>query len=204
MIKVPIIGKASLRKANIVVLANSYNPSIVSRDWVLSRQLLSEPIGDFVHTPAFSLIQNNNFSLAVDMNRLQLSVKEPNPENIKLMPQIIKKFFILLPETPYRAMGFNFTYELQLENDFLKDILSPNEQNIKKLFSPKYGLGVIVSFEFESFVVRVNISPVKPKEKVRTISFNFHTGIHKVEEAKERLGLYGKALQKAERIFKNE
>ena len=109
MTKVPIIGKASLRRANIVVLANSYNPSIVSRDWVLSRQLLSEPIGDFVHTPAFSLIQNNNFSLAVDMNRLQLSVKEPNPENMKLMPQIIKKFFILLPETPYRAMGFNFT-----------------------------------------------------------------------------------------------
>lgn len=74
----------------------------------------------------------------------------------------------------------------------------------KNCFSPKYEFGVIVSFEFESFIVRVNISPVKPKEKVRTINFNFHTGIRKVEEAKERLGLYERALQKAERIFKNE
>lgn len=202
MTKVSIIDKASLEKANIVVLANSYNPSIVSRDWVLSRQLLGEPIGDFVHTPAFSFIENNNFSLAVHMDRLQLSVKKPTLENIKLMPQIIKKFFTLLPETPYRAMGFNFTYELQVENDFLKDILSPNEQGIKKLFSAKYELGAIVSFEFKSFIVRVNISPVRQKGKVRTINFNFHTGIHEIEEARGKLNLYEKALQKTERIFR--
>lgn len=204
MTNVSIIGKGFLRKANIVVLANNYNPSIVSRDWVISKQLLSEPIGNFVHTPAFSLIENNNFSLAVDMDRLQLSVKEPNTENIKRMPQIIKKSFTLLPETPYRSIGFNFVYEVQVENDFLKNILSPNEQNIKKLFSAKYELGLVVSFEFESFIVRVNISPAKPKEKVRTVNFNFHIGIHEVEEAKETLDLYEKVLQKTERTFKNE
>lgn len=204
MIKVPITGKATLRKTNIVILANNYNPSIVSRDWVLSKQLLSEPIGDFVHTPAFSLIENNDFSLVVDMNRLQLSTKRLSPENIRLMPQIIKKFFTLLPETPYRAMGFNFIYELETENNFLEHVLSPNKQSITKLFSAKYELGMVISFDFESFVTRVNISPRKLKGKVRTINFNFHTSIRGVEEAKKRLDSYEKTLEKVERTFKSE
>ena len=198
------IGKAILRKANIVVLASNYNPSIVSRDWVLSKQLLSEPIGDFVHTPAFSLIENNDFSLSVDMNRLQLSMKRLTVENMRLLPQIVKKFFTLLPETPYRAMGFNFVYELEVKNDFLEHLFSPNKRSIKELFSSEYELGAIVSFGFKGFIVRVNISTVKPKQKARTVNFNFHTAIDGVDQAKERLDLYEKALQKAERIFENE
>lgn len=200
----PISRKASLKKANIVVLAHSYNPSIVSRDWVLDKKILNEPISDFVHTPAFSLMQNNDFSLAVDTNRLQLSTKKFDLANIKLMPQILDKFFTLLPETPYRAMGFNFTYELQVEHDLLRDIITPQKQNIKEFFAANYQLGAMIYFDFEGFVVRVNISPTKQKKKMQGINLNFHTNIHGVTDAKEKLLLYEKTLQKAERISKNE
>ena len=196
------MSKAILRKANIVVLANNYNPSIISKDWVMSKQLLNKPIGNFVHTPAFSLIENDNFSLAVDMDRLQLSVKEPHVENLKLMRQIIKKFFTLLPETPYRAMGFNFIYELQEEGDFLSNIISPKEQNIKKLFSTTYDLGAIISFKFRGLVARANISPAKPKQKAYTVNFNFHTDIQDTEQAKGKLDLYERVLQETERILR--
>lgn len=195
--------RASLRKANIVVLAHSYNPSIVSPDWVLERKILNEPINDFVHTQAFSLMQNNNFSLVVDTNRLQLSAKKLDSDNIKLMPQILHRFFTFLPETPCRAMGFNFTYELKVRHDLLKDVLSPKKQTIEKLFASEYKLGAIIHFEFEEcFFVRVNISPMRQKENIQVVNFNFHTIINKAIIAKERLNLYEKILQKMERIQK--
>jgi len=201
--KVPSNLRASLRKANIVVLAHSYNPFIVSPDWVLEKKILSQPINDFVHTPAFSIMQNNNFSLVVDANRLQLSTKKLDSDNIKLMPQILDRFFTFLPETPCRAMGFNFTYELKVRHDLLKDVLSPKKQAIEKLFASEYKLGAIIHFEFEKcFFARVNISPMRQKEKLQVVNFNFHTNINGAIEAREKLNLYEKTLQKVERIQK--
>ncbi len=198
------MSKVVLVNTNIVVLASSFNPSIISKDWMTSNQLVEEPISDFVHTPVFSLVENKDFQLAVDRDRLQLSVKKPVQRNINLIVGTIKKFFSLLPETPYSAMGFNFAFRIPMKIHFLEKIFTPKEQTIKKLFSSNYGLGVVVLFKFRSFAVRVNVSPPTPRNEFQTVNFNFHSSIRNGQEGKRKSDLYGVILERAERILKNE
>ena len=198
------MNKAVLVNANIVVLASSFNPSIISKDWMTSNGLVEEPISNFVHTPVFSLVENKDFQLAVDQDRLQLSAKKPVLRNMNLMAVTIKKFFSTLPETPYSSMGFNFAYRIPVKIHFLEKIVSQKEQTIKELFSANYGLGVIVLFKFRSFVVRVNVSPPIPGNEFQTVNFNFHSSIRNGKEGKRKSDLYRATLERAERILKNE
>lgn len=198
------MSKAVLVNANIVVLASSFNPSIISKDWMTCNGLVEEPISNFVHTPVFSLVENKDFQLAVDRDRLQLSAKKPVLRNMNLMAGTIKKFFSTLPETPYSSMGFNFAYRIPVKIHFLEKIVSPKEQTIKELFSANYDLGVIVLFKFRSFVVRVNVSPPMPGDEFQTVNFNFHSSIRNSKEGKRKSDLYRATLERAERILKNE
>lgn len=198
------MSKVVLVNTNIVVLASSFNPSIISKDWMTSNELVEEPIGDFAHTPVFSLVENKNLQLVVDQDRLQLSAKRPVLRNMNLMVETIKKFFSLLPETPYSAIGFNFAFRIPVKIHFLEKIFSPKEQTIKRLFSANYGLGVSVSFKFRSFVVRANVSPPIPKNEFQTVNFNFHSSIRNGQEGKRKSDLYRATLERAERILNNE
>ena len=191
------------RKINIIIIARNYNPSIVSKDWVLDKALLTEPIDNFTHTPLFSFVENKSHSLIVDSDRLQISVKILSPENIEELPKIAKKFILALPETPYKMMGFNYTYQVKEENDSLRKLFSPNEKSLEQIFGFECQLGGTIVFKFkEIFHARVNISPIKTdEEKSRKIDFNFHTEIQDKKEILQGLNLYSETKKKAESII---
>jgi len=176
-------GDYSLSGANIVILAKNHNPSIVTKEWLAQKEIIKEDIVNFTHTPLFSLVETTNFNLIVDPNRLQISVKKVIPENIENLPKIIETYITKLPETPYAAIGFNYSYRITMGGRSLKDIFSFDDKILRKIFSNDYRLGVTVHFTVRDFVVQVNLQP--PNEELKA-NLNFHFGSENSEEIKKR------------------
>jgi len=187
---------------NIVILAKNHNPSIISKEWLEQKGVITEKVLNFTHTPVFSLIETENFSLVVDPERLQISLKNITPENVGHLPMIVSRYVSHLPETPYNAIGLNYLYEVPIQPDSLKHIFEHDEARFKQIFSEKYHLGEIIFFNFKDFRVKVGIQPMLPDhpEKV-TADFNFHFDAKNVEDIKQKLEQYLEAKKKAEEVL---
>jgi hypothetical protein len=191
-------GDFSLSGANIVILAKNHNPSIVTKEWLAQKEIIKEGIVNFTHTPLFSLVETTNFNLIVDPNRLQISVKKAIPENIENLPKIIETYITKLPETPYTAIGFNYSYRITMGGRSLKDIFSFDDKILRKIFSNDYRLGVTVHFTVRDFVVQVNLQP--PNEELKA-NLNFHFESENSEEIKKKVEEYSELKKKAEEIL---
>lgn len=187
--------------ANVVVLASNCNPSIVSKEWLSQRGIFTQPVGNFVHTPVFALVESENFSLMVNEQRLQLMVKKVTQDNLNASSGIAERFVDILPETPYKAVGLNYHYSFPKERCDLRTILSPKDTKLGKLFSSTYELGATIVFEFAKFVATFTISPSLSKEQQIRMGFNFHSNVANVDEVKERLSSQMITLKKVETII---
>ena len=186
---------------NIVLLASNYNPSIVSKEWLYQRGIFTETVSNFVHTPVFALVESEEFSLMVDEQRLQLTVKKVTQDNLNASGGIAERFVDILPETPYKGIGLNYSYTFPKREYDLHTILSPNDAKLTKLLSSTYELGATIVFEFEKFIVNFTVSPSMGKEQQTRMSFNFHSNTANAGEVKERLSSQMRTLEKMQAII---
>ncbi len=149
----------SLIGANIIILAKNHNPSIISKEWLSQKNIIADNFINFTHTPAFSIVETESFSLVVDPDRLQLAVKGDIQNNIDALEQSILTYVQALPEVPYTAIGFNFLYNIEARKDIIKEILHPPDEIFNKLFSENYQLGGIIKFNSDGFLVTINLQP---------------------------------------------
>lgn len=189
----------SLIGANIVVLAKSHNPSIVSKEWLTQNKIITEQILGFTHLPVVSVIDTNNFNLMVDQDRLQLSLKKVDQKNLETLPQIISKYINQLPETPYTAIGFNYNYRLENAQKKLKDVFLINDERLTEIFSEDYAFGGIIKFVSGDFVVIFKSTQTGDKE-IRG-DFNFHFKSSKRGEITKKLSEHSETKKRAEKIL---
>lgn len=189
----------SLDSANIVILAKNHNPTIVSKEWLTQKEILTGEIVSFVHTPAFSVTETDIFTFIVDPERLQISIKENISENIEILSKIAKAYITKLPETPYTAIGFNYLYKIATERKSLKNILSPNDEKFKKLFSEDYQLGGSIRFKFENFLVIINFRSENDGKIVADFNFNFNS--EDVGKIIEKIETHATIKRKSEEIL---
>ncbi len=149
----------SLIGANIVILAKNHNPSIISKEWLSQKNIIVDNFINFTHTPAFSIVESESFSLVVDPDRLQLAVKGDIQNKIDALEQSILTYVQALPEVPYSAIGFNFLYIIETRNDIIKEIFHPPDEMFKDLFTEDYQLGGIIKFNSDGFLVTINLQP---------------------------------------------
>ena len=188
--------------ANIVILASNYNPSIVSKEWLFQKKIFTEVIGNFVHTPPFSLVENENFHLTIDEGRFQIAVKKVTLDRLNAMTKIAESFVETLPETPYKAIGANYQYDVPSEQCDLNTIISPNGERIRELFATDFELGATIRFQFQDFITTVTMQPSLGRQRQFRIGFNFHSDIPSVSELKKRLASQDAILTKAESIVR--
>ena len=143
----------TLSGTNIVILARNYNPSIVSKEWLYEKNIVRETVTNFVHTPPLSVVETERISFVLDENRLQISLKSITTESIESLPKIAAGFVSCLPETPFVAVGFNYTYNIPKETSRLKTLFALDNTKLKELFSENCEVGLIVSFPFKAFIV---------------------------------------------------
>lgn len=192
----------ALSGANIVILARNYNPSIVSKEWLYEKDIVRETVTNFVHTPPLSVVETERISFVLDENRLQISLKGLTAEGITRLPKIAADFVACLPETPFVAVGFNYAYDLAREAGRLNTLLALDDAKLKELFSQSCEVGLIVSFAYKAFLVRMTAPPVRGGATSMTMDFNFHSDAHGAVEVKNRLKLHPETVERTEGILR--
>lgn len=186
--------------ANVVILASNCNPSIVSKEWLRRKRVFTDTVRNFVHTPVLSLVESDQFRLMVDESRLQFTVRKVTQDNLSALTTIPQRFVKALPETPYTAVGLNYSYMFPGQRCDLDTILAPKRERLGELLAPTYQLGATVVFAFEKFVATLTISPPFGKQTQTRIQLNFHSNVLSLSEVEDALSLQTKAFEKAESI----
>ena len=186
--------------ANVVILAANYNPSIVSKDWLSQKEIFTDPPKNFVHTPVLSLVEGDQFGFTLDQSRLQFTVKKVTEESLAAMSSAPLRFVKALPETPFRALGFNYEFIVSKSKCHLNAVISPNDAKLRELLGDKYELGAMVAFTFEEFFTTLTIIPSLNGDDQIRIAFNFHSKVNGASEAEHRLSMHQKTIEKASSI----
>ena len=175
---------------SVVVLAKDYNPSIISKEWLKEKGIITETVKNFIHTPVLSLVETEQISLLIDANRLQLSPKSPVLSDEGDFPPRAEKLVSCLPETPYVAVGFNFHYSVPEGSYHADKLFSPNEEYLSRIFTEGYEIGSTVVFRFNKFTARLAISPPGLENQAVTVDFNFHCDVSSEPEVRKRLSAH--------------
>ena len=171
-------------EVNAVVVAESHNPSIVTKEWLAQYELVSGEVTNFVHTPPLSVVEYGKGGLFIQVDAQRLLVRQRGeglvPEQIEV-PRITKTYVDLLPHVPYTAHGVNFHgyFAFDSEPDAVafvrKRFLVPNSVKIADVASGAIRLGIKASYRWERAECTLFGEPTGHDSKGRVlVSLNYH------------------------------
>ncbi|MDO8684350.1 MAG: hypothetical protein Q7N50_12800 [Armatimonadota bacterium] len=162
--------------SNIVIVAQNFNPSIPTKDW-LQHNITGERPNNFVNTPLVSVFETDRFTLTVDQNRFQITMATPmvHEEAVRVAVAYVKK----LPETRYTALGFNYHWEADYTSELerLNDLKAKWAQIVQATayFFDKAGptVGTVTTGMVKGAKVRIVAEPRNDAALV-VFGINFH------------------------------
>ncbi len=100
--------------AAAVVVAQQFNPSVVTQLWLRDNRVLAAE--DFQDGSIFSdyvvQVRSRLFHMLVLQDQLQFVPAVPAEQQQQLVTERLGAIIQLLPHTPYRALGLNFSWHL--------------------------------------------------------------------------------------------
>lgn len=167
-----------LLSADIVVLASTHNPSIMSPEWLKNKGLLAENPTNFVHTLDFSLFESRSYRLTLDRFRLQIMATQPGKDegSLKTVSRIASTYISSLPELPYTALGLNFEWSMSSDTELTTPKMELRLDSDKDWETILYGhtltFGGIVYARKEPYILSLTITP--RENGVLIYNFNYH------------------------------
>ena len=180
--------------SNIVVVANTFNMSILNQKWLIDKNIFS--IEDFnngyTFSSVFAQVKSNDFLFTLFPERIQVAVKTEADDAVKLIISKISRIVKELPETPYSAVGFNYVYfAVPLDNDikaFTRSLFFLPESPLCKNFNDQNArFGGYFSKDVLGSRLKLDVKPIivpersKVEDEVKTekiqFSFNFHNDL---------------------------
>ena len=109
--------------SNVVVVAQQFNPSVVSQLWRAGNELATE--ADFrqgyVFTDTVVQLQASDFNMTLVQEQMQFIPKVDKDKEQALIEAKVGTIVSKLPHTPYRAVGLNFFWHLTPDLESVKD-----------------------------------------------------------------------------------
>ena len=147
------------------------------------------------------MVEGQHVTFVLDETRLQLTLRNAAPENLALLSEAAGRYVRALPETPYHAVGFNFTYAVPTNNLMFGPVIQPAEAQLKELFGAPYELAGTATFTYDDFTVKVEFPAAPSRDGVVQASFNFHSAIDGGKAAAARIKRHQAAMEKAETVI---
>ena len=108
-----------LDSISVVVTAQSHNPSILSRDFLVSQEIVPAnwKVTEAFTTPAVSLVRyENGIQLVVDEGKLTVVENcKSSFQDKYLAHTVVNAYLEKLPHVPYRSLGLNCTVVMRQE-----------------------------------------------------------------------------------------
>jgi len=186
--------------ANVVVVAQHFNPSVVSQIWLVRRGLVAE--ADFEPGSIFvdGLVQvcTRPFILLVTPEQLQLVPRVPDREQDALVMQTIGTLVRTLPHTPFRALGLNFTWHLTPADGDVPSLTRrlfyvPHRPLFRDFEAPDANFGVYLSKDIFGYRLKLDVKPIAvpqpeaaPEQRLQLL-FNYHADLPQGDEVPDTI-----------------
>ena len=209
-----------LANANVVIVANQFNPSVVSQLWLVENGLASRD--DFlpgcVFTEVIANVTTRDFGLFVVAPQLQFAPRGDQEGHQRIITERLGKLVELLPHTPYSAIGLNFTWHI-IPRD--KDTGKLSRSLFFRGDSPLFDAFNTSDARFGGYLskdalgcrLKLDVKPItvtlkednKDENRIQ-FAFNFHADIGKDESASKQISAvltkWGEANALAENLMK--
>jgi hypothetical protein len=175
---------------SFVVLANVFNPSVVSQAWLLTNQLVDQ--AEFgkvsISTPQIAQHEIGSVFLLAAPDRLQVSFPGGDGAAISRAAGLAQAIVDKLPHTPYTSLGMNFEYGVELPETTIAAtvrgwFLGDRNPLASQFEAEDARFGSYFSKGYEGMRLRVSILPViltgggQRREALR-FQFNFHRDVN--------------------------
>jgi hypothetical protein len=177
--------------AAAVVVAQQFNPSIFKQSWLVNNRILTSE--DFLdgsfHSDFVVQVRSRQFHMLVLQDQLQFvpAIEVPVIEQQALLVEKLGAIVQLLPHTPYRALGLNFSWHLTPAGGdigvYSRRLFSRDDQPLYQHFREVNAhFGAYLSKDFACFRLRLDIKPIVVaveggQENRLQFGFNFHRDI---------------------------
>jgi hypothetical protein len=181
---------------NIVLIANSFNPSIFSHHWLVSNDLVKEEefLPQSIFTNQLVQVVTNHMVLLVLPDQLIIRFNKTGIEKESIIK--LQKIIELLPHIPYSMMGMNFVHLMDDDingQSTSRKYFYNSSQPLFKLFDTEDAkFGVYLSRNIKDGVrLKLDIKPVDfiadgtTSSKIQ-FSFNYHVQLE-LEGANKRI-----------------
>lgn len=173
----------------VVLVAHQFNPSIITQTWLVRNGLLNEEEMQpgYVFTDMFVQVRSNRFNLLVLPDQLQFvpTVAEDDEQNV--ISEKVGIIVRILPHTPYRAIGLNFSWHL-IPRDanvarLSQELFFNPEKPLYRLFNASNAhFGAYLSKDVLDFRLKLDVKPIliaqgEGKENRLQFLFNFHADL---------------------------
>lgn len=197
----------NLISETVVVVAQKFNPSIIGEHWLIANAIVQEDelLPTRVFTPVFAQCGSDEFELLVTEDRLQLSLRNQNANQQRVVDRIAKSIVERLPETPYKGIGLNFVWHQPVEDGCIHDesarlFLNATSPLASAFAEESCHYGGYFSKSFGDFRLKLTALPSKiagTEDAVISYSFNFHAEVTTHQEVARLLSEWQAARAEA-------
>ena len=206
-----------LKGQTVVILANTFNPSIFNQYWLVSKEFIPE--GDIqpasVITPGITQIMTPGFHMLVVPDQLQFNYtgdeKFPFQDSLR---KTLKPMMEQLKEVPYRAVGLNYVWFVSEPEKSMpalsREMFCIDGAPLYRAFQAEDArFGSYLSRDFGTFRLKLDVKPVtiqenESKKEFLQFAFNFHADFdpqHGYRQLDESLNKWNECLKEASRIM---
>lgn len=171
-----------LNSQSIIILANTFNPSVFNQYWLVSNDFIKndfiEPASIF--TPGVANVITKNFNLFVVPEQLQFNGNGDYEVFKNSIEKSLSPILEHLPAIPYKALGLNFIWKVKVEDmsieEASKNLFMNESCRIFSSFQDNDPLfGAYLSKYFEGFRLNLDIRPIiDPNGSFFQFAFNYH------------------------------
>jgi len=180
--------------ANVVIVAQQFNPSIISQLWLVRNGLLQED--DFrpgcVFSDMVAQVNASQFRMLVVPDQCQFSPAVPSDQEQALVVDKVGMIARSLPHTPFRAIGLNFLWHLDPADH---DVRSVSRDLFFVANSPLYEEFAVQDARFGAYMskdafggrLKLDVKPLtiqhegRDEERIQ-FAFNFHLDLGNLED----------------------
>ncbi len=201
--------------SNIIIVAQHFNPSVLSQLWLVRHGLVAED--GFEPNCLFSdgLVQvlTKRFQLTVLPNQLQFILIGEQPDDQRLVEDKIGGIVKTLPHTPFRGVGLNFFWhqapEVESLGDLTRRLFYRDDIRLFDRFrSEDSHFGAYASKDIFGCRLGVDVKPIKVMELKETrlqFAFNYHRELSTNDDPGgtilEMIGRWDEAKEECGRIL---
>lgn len=208
-----------LVRKNVVILAQQFNPSILTQLWLVKNGVLAEDEFETgcIFTESLVQVIGKRFNITAIPNQFQFMPVPsiPSDEERDLISEKVGLVVTRLPHTPYTALGFNFVWHAMPEHettkDFCRRMFFRDDGPLFREFRSEDALfGAYMSKDLLGFRMKMDVWPGMTsamKDLQLQIAFNFHVDLtndeSRIEKLVKMLGQWEQARSESLRIVKS-